>query len=172
MLIFVPPTVCGSLWHNCPGIWTPCWFYNIYKEQRTLLISSSTLILSKVEPIFSRKWVWSQFLINLLLLKNVLSPLIQSGSSRNQFIVGEFQTRRSAAPDSHRRHQTLADQDVSLLSLLHPIRLSTVSSVRHPMLPGFHHGYIIYFSPFLALIWHNIASDEFPISHSYSYRLS
>ena len=38
-------------------------------------------------------------------------------------------------------------QDVSLLSLLHPIRLSTVSSVRHPMLPGFHHGYIFYFSP-------------------------
>ena len=109
MLIFVPPTVCGSLWHNCPGIWTPCWFYNIYKEQRTLLVSSSTLILSKVEPIFSRKWVWSQFLINLLLLENVLSPLIQSGSSRNQFIVGEFQTRRSAAPDSHRRHQTLAE---------------------------------------------------------------
>ena len=150
MLIFVPPTVCGSLWHNCPGIWTPCWFYNIYKEQRTLLVSSSTLILSKVEPIFSRKWVWSQFLINLLLLlENVLSPLIQSGSSRNQFIVGEFQTRRSAAPDSHRRHQTLAEtRRVSPLSLFfirsdfqpsHP-------SVRHPMLPGFHHGYIFYFS--------------------------
>ena len=96
------------------------------------------LILSKVEPIFSRKWVWSQFLINLLLLENVLSPLIQSGSSRNQFIVGKFQTRLvphlTRIVDIRPRRR----KDVSPLS-----RLSTVSSVRHPLLPG-SRGYFLF----------------------------
>ena len=142
MLSFVPPTVCGTLWHNLDFV-----LILLHWGGGATNAQPFALILSKVEPIFSRKWVWSQFPINLL-VENVLSPLIQVILSLlllQSFYCWQIPDPPGAAPDSDRRQQTLEEGRCLLwLSSLHPIRLSTVSSVRSPSLPGFLTG--IYFN--------------------------
>ena len=143
MLIFVPPTVCGSLWHNCPGIWTSCWFYYIEEEDNERSTKSS-------DPVKS----WAHIFSEMGLIptpdkpgcrkcfvtsypSDLISLLLQS------IYCWQIPDPPGAAPD--RRHQTLEEGRCLLwLSSLHPIRLSTVSSVRSPSLPGFLTG--IYFN--------------------------